>query len=122
MPQRKTQKKNHLPEDGESRVYMSVPNGSQIKSAYVWKELQTCTASFTKWFAYCSGDQNLSVFCVNTKRTGYAGCPFHTPGVLCPPQVRGKLINHAPNTRRMQTAQRVSDALVYTRFKTSEIA
>ncbi len=38
------------------------------------------------------------------------------PGVLCSPQVRGKLINRAPLTRRMRTAQRVSSALVYTRF------
>ncbi len=41
-------------------------------------------------------NQTLSVFCANTKRTGF---------------------NRAPNTCRTQTAQRVSGALVYTRFK-----
>ncbi len=40
-------------------------------------------------------NRNLSVFCANTKRTGCAACPFHTPGVLCSPQVCGKLINCA---------------------------
>ncbi len=36
-------------------------------------------------------NQNLSVFYTNTKRTGWAGCPFHALGVLHSPQVRGKL-------------------------------
>ncbi len=62
-------------------------------------------------------NQNLSVFCANTKKTGFAGCPFHAPGVLCSPQVRGKLTNGAPNTCGTWTAQRVSGTLVYTRFK-----
>ncbi len=61
-------------------------------------------------------NQNLLVSCANTKRTGCARCPFHTPGVLYSPQIHGKLSNHAPNTRRMRTAQRVSGVLVYTRF------
>ncbi len=56
-------------------------------------------------------NRNLSVFCANTKRTGCAGCPFYAPGVLCSPQVCGKLINRAPLTRRMRTAQRVNKAL-----------
>ncbi len=55
-------------------------------------------------------NRNLSVFCANTKRTGCAGCPFHAPGVLCSPQVCGKLINCVPLMYRMQTAQRVSGA------------
>ncbi len=63
-------------------------------------------------------NQNLLVFCVNTKRTGCARCPFHTPGVLCSPQVHKKLINRVPNTRRTRMVQRVSGALVYTRFYT----
>ncbi len=61
-------------------------------------------------------NQNLLVFCMNTKRTGCAGCPFHAPGVLCSPQVCVKLINHAPNTSCIRTAQCISGALVYTRF------
>ncbi len=79
-----------------------------------------------KRFAYCSlqtipipfsTNRNLSVFCVNTKRTGCVGCPFHAPRVLCSPQVRRKLINRTPDTHRMQTAQCASGALVYTTFK-----
>ncbi len=51
-----------------------------------------CTAC--ERFAYpFPANQNLSVFCANTKITGYAECSFHVPGVLCSPQVRGKLIN-----------------------------
>ncbi len=63
-----------------------------------------------------TANRNLLVFCTNTKRTGCVGCPFHALGVLCSPQVRKKLINHAPNMSRMRTAQRISDALAYTRF------
>ncbi len=59
---------------------------------------------------------NLSVFCANTKRTGCARCPFHVPGVLCSPQVHGKLINRVPLTRRMRTEQRSSGVLVYTKL------
>ncbi len=61
-------------------------------------------------------NQNLSVFYANTKRSRCAGCPLHALGVLRSPQVHGKLINRAPNTHRMQTAQRVSGALMYTTF------
>ncbi len=57
-----------------------------------------------------------SSFCANTKRTVCAGCPFHAPGVLCSPQVRGKLINCVPNTRCTRMAQHVTGALVYTRY------
>ncbi len=70
-----------------------------------------------KLFAYHSPRTEICGFCSNTKRTGCAGCPFLPPGVLCSPQVRRKLINGVPNTHRMRTAQRVSSALVYTRFK-----
>ncbi len=63
-----------------------------------------------------AANQNLSVFCTNTKRTGCTRCPFHAPSVLCLPQVRRKLINHAPNTHHTQTVQHVSGTLVYTRF------
>ncbi len=43
-------------------------------------------------------NQNLLFFCANTKRTGWSGCLFRAPGVLCSPQVHRKLINHAPHT------------------------
>ncbi len=46
---------------------------------------------------------NLSVFCTNTTRNGCAECPFHAPGILCSPQVRGKLLNHVPLTRLTRT-------------------
>ncbi len=72
--------------------------------------LQMVRISFTT-------NRNLSVFCANTKRTGCVGCPFHTLGVLCSSQVCGKLMNRSPNMRHMLTVQRVSGALVYTRFK-----
>ncbi len=83
-----------------------------------------------KWFAYSlpqtvrlqfAANQNLSVFCTNTKRTGCAGCSFHAPGVLCSPQARGKLINRAPNMCHMRMAQCVSSVLVYTRFNGKRI-
>ncbi len=64
---------------------------------------------------------NWSIFCANIKRTGCAGCPFHASGVLSSPQVRQKLINHAPNTHRTRTAQCVSGTLVYTRFNTTPL-
>ncbi len=57
-------------------------------------------------------NQNLSVFCAHTKRTGCAGCPFYAPVVLCSPQVREKWINCAPLTHHPTwPAQRVSGAL-----------
>ncbi len=61
-------------------------------------------------------NQNLLVFCANTKRTECAGCPFHALDVLCSPQVCGKLINHMPLVRRIRTVQCVSGALVYTKL------
>ncbi len=62
-------------------------------------------------------NQNLSSFCMNTKRTGCARYPFYAPGVLCSPQVSRKLINRAPDMCRMRTAQHINGMLVYTRFK-----
>ncbi len=64
-------------------------------------------------------NQNLSVFCANTKRTGCSGCPFHAPDVLCLPQVRGKLINHVQLTPRMRMVQHIRGALLYTKLKAS---
>ncbi len=55
-----------------------------------------------------AANQNLSVFCSNTKRTGCAGYSFHAPGVLCTPQVCGKLI--------VYRLREQCSALVYTRF------
>ncbi len=55
-----------------------------------------------------AANRNLSVFCMNTKRTGCAGCPFHAPDVLCSPQIHGKLINHAVLTCRTRMVQRIA--------------
>ncbi len=63
-----------------------------------------------------AANQNLSVFCANTKRTGCVRCPFHTPDVLCSPQVRGKLINHALLTCQTLIVQHVSSTLKYTKL------
>ncbi len=63
-----------------------------------------------------TANRNLSVFGANTKITGCARCLLIAPGVLCSPQVRKKLINHVPLTRRMPMVQRVSSALVYTKL------
>ncbi len=75
-----------------------------------------CTIS--EWFAYHLPQTEICrVFAGNTKITGCVGCPFHALGVLCSPQVCAKLINRAPLMYWTQTAQRVSDALVYTNLK-----
>ncbi len=58
-------------------------------------------------------NRNLSVFCMNIKKTVCVSCLFYAPGVLCSPQVRGKVINRAPLTLRMRTVQCVSSTLVY---------
>ncbi len=63
-----------------------------------------------------AANRNLPVFCANARRTGCAVCPFHAPGVLCSPQVCGKLINRTLLTRHTRTKQCVSGALVYTKL------
>ncbi len=68
-----------------------------------------------------AANQNLSVFCMNTKRSGCAGCLFHAPDVLCSPQIRRKLINYVPLTRRMRMAQCVSGTLMHTQLKRGDI-
>ncbi len=103
-----------------SLIYTSVLNGSQTvckPNAYICG--QDCVPALHHPRMVCisfAANQNLSVFCANTKRTGCAECPFHAPGVLCSPQVRGKLINHALLTRHTRMAQHVSGALVYTKL------
>ncbi len=65
-------------------------NGSRTKCAHVWTRLQTFAALSAKVCIPFPANQNLSVFCTNTKRTGCAGRPFHAPDILCSPQFRGK--------------------------------
>ncbi len=50
-----------------------------------------------------AANQNLSVFCMNTKRIGCIGCPLLAPGVLCSHQVCVKLINRASSANCLQT-------------------
>ncbi len=86
-------------------VRKPLANGLQTKSVYVWTGLQTCTVPSTNGLHTVRRERKFVSLCANTKRTGCAECPFHAPGVLCSPQVRGKLINRAPLMRRMRTAQ-----------------
>ncbi len=64
-------------------------------------------------FAYCSLQTEICLFFAQTQRE------LNAPGVLCSLQVWGKLINCAPLTRCLRTAQRISGTLVYTKFKPS---
>ncbi len=63
-----------------------------------------------KQFAYRSPQMEICRFFAQTQRE------LDAPGVLCSPQICGKLINHAPNRHRMRMEQCISRALVYTRF------
>ncbi len=96
-------------------------NHSQTKCAYVWTGLRTCAALSANGSHTVCRVPKFVGFCGNTKRTGCVGCPFRAPGVLCSPQVHGKLINRTPNMRRTRTLQYVSGALMYTRFKAVEL-
>ncbi len=66
-----------------------------------------------------AANRNLSGFWANTKRTGCARCPFHATGILCSPQVRGKLINDVPNTLHANGAMCKRHARVYKALHTS---
>ncbi len=79
-----------------------------------------------KRFAFSSPQTEICLFfCANKenwmRRVSFpcTGCPFHAPGVLCSSQIHGELINHVLFTHRMQTAQCVSGALVYTKLQAS---
>ncbi len=95
--------------------------GSQTKCAYAWTGLRTCAAPSVNGSQTIRCEPKFVIFCANTKRTGCTGSPFHALYILCSPQVRGKLINGVPNTRCMRMAQRVSDALVYTKLYTTGV-
>ncbi len=51
-----------------------------------------------KQFTYHLPQTKICRFFYVNIRTEGAKCPFHALGVLCSPQVRGKLINYVPNT------------------------
>ncbi len=91
-----------------SLVYTSTPNGLQTAREQFPNQMceWDCKPALCRLRMVCitfAENRNLSVFCTNTKRTGCAGCPFRAPGVLCSPQVRGKLINR----RKLETTSSV---------------
>ncbi len=73
-------------------VCKPLANRSWIKCAYVWTGLQTCAAP--------SANSSHTIRC-EPKFVGFSRehkenwMRIHAPGVLCLPQVRGKVINHA---------------------------
>ncbi len=86
---------------------MSAPNGLQTACERFANEMRVCAdgtanlrCAIHKRFAYCLLRENKENWMC-----------LHALGVLCSPQVHGKLIS------RMRTAQRVSGALVYTKLK-----
>ncbi len=87
-----------------SLAYTSTMNGSRIKYTYMWTGLRTCAVPSM------NGLHTICWFFVQTQRE------LDAPGILCSPQVRRKLINRVPLTRRMRTAWCVSGAIVYTMF------
>ncbi len=83
------------------------------KCAYVCR-LWTCSAPFANGSHTIHRVPKFVSFLREHKENWMHRCFFHAPGILCSSQVRRKLINGAPNTRCMQTTQRVSGALLYT--------
>ncbi len=78
-------------------------NGLRTKCTCVWTGLQTCAVPSS------NGSHTVchKLKFVSFLRKHKENCIRpHAPDVLCSPQVRRKLMNHTPLTRRMQTAQR----------------
>ncbi len=97
-----------------------MPNGLRTKCAYVWMGLWEPVLCHPQMVRIpFAANWNLLGFCTNIKKTGCAGCSFHAPGVLCSPQVCGKLIKRSPLMHRMWTVQCVSGMLVYTKLNTA---
>ncbi len=88
--------------------------GSRTKCTDVWTGLRTCAVPSANGLHTIR--QEPKFVCVGTPRE------LDAPSVLCSSQVRRKFINRAPNTRRTRTAQHVSGAHVYTRFKMGPFA
>ncbi len=80
-----------------SLVYTSALNGSQTTREWFANQMRVCvngTANLYtvhKQFAYHSPQIEIRRFFVRTHRE------LDAPGVLCSPQIRGKVINRAPH-------------------------
>ncbi len=90
-------------------------NSLQTKCAYLWMVLWTCTAPSTNGPYTVCGEPKFVVFLHEHKENWMR---LHALGLLCSPQVHGKLINDAPLMRPTRMVQRVSGTLVYTKLKT----
>ncbi len=103
--------------------------GISVFSKASCTSIQECAEWFANQMRVCV-NRTVNLRCAICKRFTYhlprtKICQFFEriqreldmPGVLCLPQVHGKLINHAPNTRCTRMEQCVSGVLVYTRFK-----
>ncbi len=86
-------------------VHKPLANGSQTKCTYMWMGLLTCAAPSAKGSHTVRRKPKFVGFLCEHKENWMRRCPFHTLGVIRSPQVRGKLINHAPLTRRTRTVQ-----------------
>ncbi len=100
-----------------SLIYTSAPNGLQTTYEWFANQMRICVdgtanqrCTIYEWFAYCSPQTKICQFFVRTQRE------LDTLCVFCLPLVRGKLINCVPNMRHTRMVQRISGALVYTRF------
>ncbi len=100
-----------------SLVYTSTPNGLRTARERFVNQMRVCVdgtanlrCAICKWFTYHLPRTKICCFFARTQRE------LDAPGVLCSPQVRGKLINRAPNKCRTRTAQRISGALMYTKL------
>ncbi len=90
---------------------MSAPNGSQTVCERFVNQMLICVdetvnlrCAVCEWLAYHSPRTKICRLSARTQRE------LDAPGVVCSPQVRRKLINHAPLTRRMQMVQCVNGA------------
>ncbi len=113
-----------------SLVYTSAPNSSQTTRERFMNQMHVCVdrapnlhCADREWFAYRSLRTKIYRFFARTQREldvpgvlSMHRVSFPCTGVLCSPQVRGKLINRTPLTHHMRTAQHVSRSLVYTKL------
>ncbi len=104
-------------------VRKTLANGLWTKCTYVWMGLRTYAVPSAKGSHTIPCKLKFVGFLHEHKenwmrRVSFpcAGCPYQALSVLCSPQVRRKLINRTSNSRHTRMVQRVSGALVYTRF------
>ncbi len=102
-----------------SLVYTSTLNGLQTARKWFANQMCVCVdetanlcGAICEWFAYCSTRNEICQCFARTQRE------LDASGVLCSPQVCGKLINRAPLMHRTQRVQRESGALLYTKLMT----